>query len=101
MVHDHEAVNQKALALVKKLKVIPEDNDTSKGLVQQAKAERADLTKLDGPAFDKSYVANEVSYHKTVNRALETTLIPDSTNQELKLLLSTGLKIFQGHEQHA
>jgi putative membrane protein len=101
MVHDHEAVNQKALALVKKLKVIPEDNDTSKGLVQQAKAEQADLTKLDGPAFDKSYVANEVAYHKTVNRALETTLIPDSKNQELKLLLSTGLKIFQGHEQHA
>jgi putative membrane protein len=36
-----------------------------------------------------------------VNGALETTLIPDASNPELKDLLSTGLKIFQGHEQHA
>ena len=28
MVRDHEAVNNQALALVKKLKVTPEDNDT-------------------------------------------------------------------------
>jgi hypothetical protein len=30
----------------------------------------------------------------------ETTLIPNATNAELKSLLQTGLKIFQGHEQH-
>jgi len=101
MVRDHEAVNQKALALVAKLKVTPEDNDTSKGLVKQAETERASLAKLDGGAFDKAYVANEVAYHKTVNGALESTLIPGSSNEELKALLSTGLKIFKGHEQHA
>ena len=52
-------------------------------------------------AFDKAYVANEVAYHKTVDTALETQLIPSSSNAELKSLLQTGLKIFQGHEQHA
>jgi len=101
MVRDHEAVNQKALALVKKLKVTPEDNDVSKGLVKQADAERATLSGLDGAAFDKAYVANEVAYHKTVDGALESTLIPNASNAELKGLLQTGLKIFQGHEQHA
>jgi len=101
MVRDHEAVNQKALALVTKLKVTPEDNDTSKSLVKQAETERASLAKLDGGAFDKAYVANEVAYHKTVNGALQSTLIPGSSNEELKALLSTGLKIFKGHEQHA
>jgi len=44
---------------------------------------------------------NEVAYHKTVNGALEKTLIPSASNPELKELLQTGLKIFQGHEQHA
>jgi putative membrane protein len=101
MVHDHEAVNQKALALVKKLKVTPEDNDVSKGLVKQADAERASLTTLDGATFDKAYVDNEVAYHKAVDGALETTLIPNAKNADLKALLQTGLKIFQGHEQHA
>ncbi len=36
-----------------------------------------------------------------VNGALEKTLIPATGNAELKDLLSTGLKIFQGHQEHA
>ncbi len=101
MVRDHKAVNDQALALVKKLNVTPEDNETSKGLVKQADEKRAELAKLSGPAFDKAYVDNEVAYHKTVNQALKATLIPSANNSELKSLLETGLKIFQGHEQHA
>jgi putative membrane protein len=101
MVRDHEAVNKQALDLVKKLNVTPEDNDTSKALSKQAADKLAELGKLSGAAFDKAYVANEVAYHKAVDSALETQLIPSASNAELKSLLQTGLKIFQGHEQHA
>ena len=101
LVRDHTAVNKQALALVKKLKVTPEDNDTSRALTKQAAAKRVELAKLKGAAFDKAYVDNEVAYHKTVNGALQSTLIPSANNAELKSLLETGLKIFQGHEQHA
>ena len=101
MVRDHTEVNKQALALVDKLKVKPEDNDTSRALTKQAAAKRDEPAKLDGAAFDKAYVANEVAYHKTVNGALESTLIPSASNGELKSLLQTGLKIFQGHQQHA
>ena len=101
MVRDHTAVNDKALALVKKLNVTPEDNGTSRALTKQAADKRAELSKLNGDDFDKDYVANEVAYHKTVNGALETTLIPSASNPELKSLLQTGLKIFEGHQQHA
>jgi putative membrane protein len=102
MVRDHTAVNDQALALVKKLNVTPpQDNDTSKALVKQADAKQAELKKLEGTAFDKAYADNEVAYHKAVNNALETVLIPNASNAALKDLLETGLKIFQGHEQHA
>jgi putative membrane protein len=101
MVRDHEAVNRQALTLVKKLKVTPEDNDTSKALSKQAADKLAELGKLKGAEYDKAYVGNEVAYHKTVNTALETQLIPSAQNGELKGLLQTGLKIFQGHQQHA
>lgn len=101
MVRDHTSVNQQALALCKKLGVTPEDNDTSKSLVKQADAERTELAGMSGAAFDKAYAENEVAYHHTVNTTLANTLIPSTTNQQLKDLLSTGLKIFQGHEQHA
>jgi putative membrane protein len=101
MVRDHEAVNKQALDLVKKLKVTPEDNDTSKSLSKNAAAKLDELAKLKGADFDKAYVANEVAYHKAVDSTLETLLIPSASNAELKSLLQTGLKIFQGHEQHA
>ena len=101
MVRDHEAVNQQALDLVKKLKVTPEDTDTRKSRSKAAADKQVELAKLSGDAYDKAYVANEVAYHKTVNGALETLLIPSASNTELKSLLQTGLKIFQGHQQHA
>ena len=101
MVRDHEAVNKLALDLVKKLKVTPEDNDTSRSLSKNAAAKLAELDRLKGAEFDKAYATNEVAYHKAVDGALETLLIPSASNAELKNLLQTGLKIFQGHEQHA
>jgi putative membrane protein len=101
MVRDHSAVNKQALDLVKKLHVTPEDNDTSRNLLKQANGEYAELARLRGHAFDKAYADNEVVFHKTVDGALENTLIPSASNPELKSLLETGLKIFQGHLQHA
>jgi putative membrane protein len=101
MVRDHEEVNKQALALVTKLNVTPEDNATSQALAKAASDTRDKLAGLEGAAFDKAYVDNEVAYHKQVNGALETLLIPSASNGELKGLLETGLKIFQGHQQHA
>ena len=101
MVRDHTAVNKQALALVKKLGVKPQDNPTSDSLSADAKSKLNAYAKLSGSTFDKAYVANEVAYHKTVNGALETTLIPDAQNPQLKSLLQTGLKLFQEHQAHA
>src|SRR5581483_5775473 len=101
MVRDHTAVNQQALALCNKLHVTPEANPTSAAITKSSEAARAKMDKLSGAAFDRAYAANEVAYHKTVNGALETTLIPDAQNAELKSLLSTGLKLFREHQAHA
>jgi len=101
MVRDHTAVNDKALALVKRLHVTPEANPTSASLSKQADATLKRLSRLKGAAFDRAYVDNEVAYHKTVNGALATTLIPNAKNAELKSLLETGLTLFREHQAHA
>jgi putative membrane protein len=101
MVRDHEAVNAKALALVKELKVTPEDNSTSKALNEGASATMKKLAALNGAAFDKAYVQNEVAFHATVNGALKSTLIPSADNAQLKSLLETGLTLFGEHQMHA
>jgi putative membrane protein len=97
MIGDHAAVNDQALALVKKLNVTPEDNATSKSLAEAADAERKKLAGLSGAAFDKAYVDNEVAYHKAVDDAVSKTLIPSAQNAELKALLQNDLKLFEAH----
>lgn len=101
MVRDHQVVNDQALALAKKLGVTPEDNPTSAALTSQAAAQRRALAALDGAAFDRAYVANEVAFHRTVNAALRDQLIPGAHNTELKSLLQTGLTLFSEHQAHA
>ena len=101
MVRDHQAVNGQALALVGNLKVTPADNGTSKALSGQASATSKRLAALNGRAFDRAYVANEVAFHRTVNGALKQQLIPAADNNELKSLLETGLALFGEHQAHA
>lgn len=101
MVRDHAAVNVRALALVKKLHVTPQANPTSAALSKGATAELRTLSRLRGAAFDRAYIRNEVAYHKTVNAALNDTLIPNAQNGELKSLLQTGLALFTEHQTHA
>lgn len=101
MVRDHQAVNVKALALVGKLKVTPQDNATSKSLTSQANDALKRLKSLNGTAFDRAYAANEVAYHRQVNGALKDLLIPSSDNGELKSLLEVGLALFREHQTHA
>ena len=101
MVRDHSAVNRQALALVQKLGIKPDANATSAGLTQQAEAKARELSGLSGAAFDRAYVLNEIVFHRTVNGALATTLIPNAKNPELRSLLQTGLTLFREHQQHA
>lgn len=101
MITDHTGVNKQAVALVKKLKVTPEENDTSKSLKQGGADTMAKLDGLKGKEFDKAYVDNEVSYHQTVIDALDKTLIPNAKNEELKALLVKVRPAFVAHLEHA
>lgn len=101
MVRDHRAVNEQALALVQQLGVTPEENATSAALTTSANASLAERAVLEGEAFDRAYLENEVAFHHTVNGALEGLLIPSADNAELKALLETGLSLFRAHESHA
>lgn len=101
MVTDHTGVNKQATALVKKLKVKPEDSDTSKSLKDGGDANITKLKALKGKDFDKAYVDNEVTYHQAVIDALDKTLIPNAKNAELKDMLVKVRPAFVAHLDHA
>jgi putative membrane protein len=101
MVTDHTGVNQQAVALVTRLKVTPEDNETSRSLKAGGETNVATLKTLKGAAFDKAYVDHEVAYHQAVLDAVDKTLIPNARNEELKALLVKVRPAFVAHLEHA
>jgi putative membrane protein len=101
MVADHEGVNKQAVALAAKLKVTPQDNDTSKALKAGGDQNIAKLKTLSGAAFDKAYVDQEVAYHQAVLDAIDKTLIPGAANGELKALIVKVRPAIAAHLEHA
>jgi putative membrane protein len=101
MIADHTAVNKAAVELVTRLKVTPEESDASKSLASDGSDTRAKFEKLEGDAFDRAYVDNEVAYHQAVIGVLETQLIPSASNKELKDALVGTQPAFDAHLQHA
>lgn len=101
MSKDHQAVIDQAVALVTKLKVTPKDNAVSQKLTADAAKTRKMLASKSAKTFDKAYIDNEVGYHKAVIAAVETVLIPQATNAELKGLLQNVVPALRAHLEHA
>jgi putative membrane protein len=101
MVRDHTSVNKKATQLAKKLKLTPEESDTSRSLKSDGDKNLEKLRGMSGAAFDKAYVENEITYHEAVLKAVDDTLIPNAKNAELKSLLESARPVFVSHLKHA
>ncbi|MFD1162090.1 MULTISPECIES: DUF4142 domain-containing protein [Hwangdonia] len=101
MMEDHNAVIQQAVALVTKLGVTPKDNEVSQSLLKQSKETLKKLKKTKKQDFDKTYIDNEVAYHKAVIDAVNGLLIPQAKNAELKNLLEAVVPALEAHLGHA
>lgn len=101
MISDHKAVIAQAVALATKLKVTPQTNSLTKKLLADAEETKKLLRSKKGKSFDKVYVNNEVAYHKAVISVVETILIPETDNAELKTLLQNVLAPLKTHLSHA
>ena len=101
MTDDHRAVIGQASALVKKLGVTPMDNDVSRKLLADAEETKKQLRSVSKENFDKTYIDNEVAYHKAVIAAVESLLIPETENAELKALLENVVPALKTHLAHA
>ena len=101
MVTDHTGVNKSATELVTRLKVKPEENETSNSLKKGGEENLANLRKLSGADFDRAYIEHEIAYHQQVLDAMDKTLIPSAQNAELKALLVKVRPAFVAHLEHA
>lgn len=100
-VRDHRAVNQAATDLAAKLKLTPVDNSASFDLRDNAEDKRGQLRELEGSAFDRAYIENEITYHTRLLATIDGALVPATENAELKALLVSVRPAVVAHLEHA
>ena len=73
----------------------------SRSIADGQAAERAKLGELDGAAFDRAYIDNEIAYHEAVIDAVKNVLIPSAENDRLKQTLIDVSPAFVSHLEQA
>ncbi len=100
MMRDHHQLRQQGQDLAKKLAVTPAAPATDG---TQAQTDRT-MTLLNGASkgkdFDKTYIDNEVTYHKAVLETA-TTAMNAAQNAELKNLIQKAAPAIQAHLDRA
>ncbi|HJQ22178.1 MAG TPA: DUF4142 domain-containing protein [Gemmatimonadaceae bacterium] len=92
----HTAVRQQGRDLATKLHVTPTPLAGDKSAADhQAVMQR--LRGLDGAAFDRAFLEHERDFHAAVLDALNKTLVPAISNQELKGFVTSLVPAFEAH----
>jgi len=92
----HTGARQQGRDLAKKLGVTPTPPADDPLARDHAKA-MEQLRAAKGEAFERTYLAHEVAYHKAVIDAINHTLLPAVKNAELKALVLKIAPAFQAH----
>jgi putative membrane protein len=95
-VHDHSAARQQGRDLAKKLGITPTPPKDF-ALTKDHMAAMAKLKSASDAQFDRTYLENEVAYHKAVIDAINNVLLPSIKNPELKTLVQQIGPAFNAH----
>ncbi len=97
---DHRAVRQQGRDLAASLKVTPTP-PTDFALAKAHTAAMEKLRGLNGLAFDRAFLQNEVDFHNAVIDAVTKTLLPAIQNAQLKDLVTKIAPAFVAHRDRA
>ena len=90
MVDDHTRMEQQMQQMLQQKGLAPQDNAQSLQMKQAARAALTRLQGLSGRALDSAYVAHQVQSHQATLQAMETTLIPNAKDPQMKSMLEAA-----------
>ena len=96
LARDHQMVRQQGRDLAMKLGIIPTPPSGEQSAQDHAAAMRR-LSGLQGREFDSAFLQHEVLFHETAIAAIENTLLPAITNEELRAMVVKVAPAFKAH----
>jgi putative membrane protein len=97
MLTEHGAMSKEVSELQTKLGLKSDDSVTAKMLRKKGQSDLKKLKELQGEAFDKEYLGDQVLMHKTVLETIEKILIPSADSSELKAMLDNARSRVAAH----
>lgn len=101
MVMDHGLNLDSVNSYLERKKVKPQESPASLEYLKYGKENVESLKPLRRRAFQKVYIDKEVAFHGKVLSAIDSLLIPNAKNMELKWLLEKVRPAFLSHLHHA
>ena len=101
MVMDHGLNLDSVTSYIKRKKIQPQESPASLEYEEYGRANIKNLKPLRRKAFQKAYIDKEVAFHGKVLSAIDSLLIPNVQNVELKWLLEKVRPAFVSHLHHA
>lgn len=97
LINDHSNANREHMDLVRKLNIMPKENDLSRELARDVKDIMSRLRDLKGTDFDREYVHAQVAMHRRVLDLIDDRLLPSVENRDLADHLRTIRPMFLTH----
>jgi putative membrane protein len=101
LVKDHNAQKGKQTKLVAKLKLTPAESTLATELKTESESTLESLKEPKGADFDKAFIDSQVLVHRKLSEALESRMIPDAKNEEVKKMLEELKEKIDAHLQEA
>lgn len=101
MVTDHTNALNAARDTASRNGITPEENDTTRALRNATPTVIANLDTYRGADYDRQYMNYQVALHQWLLNGLDTVLIPQATNAELRSLLQTQRGSVAAHLEQA
>jgi len=101
MVTDHTNALNAARDTASRNGITPEENDTTRALRSGTPTVIANLDTYRGADYDRRYIDYQIALHQWLLNGLDTVLIPQATNAELRSLLQTQRGSVAAHLEQA
>jgi putative membrane protein len=97
MISEHNKANKQTLSVAKKAQITPADSPTAQNLSDKASRTQETLATTDKADFDKRYIDAQVEAHESVALLIDSKLLPNASNPELKARLEEAKKMVEEH----
>ena len=92
MIDEHTRLESSMQAMLRQKGVTPEHNGHSYQLQQNLGPMLRELNAASGRDFDRLYMSHQVGSHMSTLHALDTTLIPQATDAQMKMMLQQQVR---------